>query len=67
MNPISIGKPPFITEDLVDYLDEFLDLYKDRPIQDNGFDYSIVTGGHGTQILFRMTEEGQKKINNLVT
>jgi hypothetical protein len=35
MNPISIGKPPFITEDLVDYLDEFLDLYKDRPIQDN--------------------------------
>lgn len=36
-------------------------------LKDNGFDYSIVTGGHGTQILFRMTEEGQKKINNLVT
>ena len=35
-------------------------------LKDNNFDYSIVMGGHGTQILFRMTEEARKKINILI-
>jgi predicted O-methyltransferase YrrM len=35
-------------------------------LKENGFDYSIVRGGHGTQIYLKMTKENKEKIDNLL-